>query len=138
MVSDLPVYLHQMRDMVRLSEMGAASKPDRLAAWDTGVGYLVQTLVHPIGLAQVPARLVLAVSGTAPDAIALCSADLSVCSRSRGRWALVPRFQRVDVRPVRAHSPAGARGPRLAAGVPAELSVAAGVLAQELFRRLVR
>lgn len=66
------------------------TKPDWLDAWDEGVGWFVQVLVHPTGFAKF-LLVVLAFSGIAMNGIALYSAGLSVQQFARPLSA-VPRF----------------------------------------------
>lgn len=66
------------------------NKTDWLDAWDTGVGFFIQTMVHPVGFAKFMLVL-LAFSGIAMNAIALYSAGLSVQQFARPLGA-VPRF----------------------------------------------
>ncbi|KUI74150.1 Purine-cytosine permease fcyB [Cytospora mali] len=66
------------------------NKPDWADAWDSGVGYLIQTVIHPIGFAKF-LLVVLAFSGIAMTAIALYSAGLSVQQFARP-LGVVPRF----------------------------------------------
>lgn len=66
------------------------NKADWLDAWDSGVGFFIQTMVHPVGFAKFMLVL-LAFSGIAMNAIALYSAGLSVQQFARP-LSVVPRF----------------------------------------------
>lgn len=66
------------------------NKADWADAWDEGVGYLIQTIIHPIGFAKF-LLVVLAFSGIAMTAIAMYSAGLSVQQFARP-LGVVPRF----------------------------------------------
>lgn len=65
-------------------------KEDWAASWEDGVGYLIQTMIHPIGFAKF-LLVVLAFSGIAMNAVALYSAGLSVQQFARP-FNVVPRF----------------------------------------------
>lgn len=65
-------------------------KTDWLDAWDEGVGWFIQAMVHPVGFAKF-LLVVLAFSGIAMNAIALYSAGLSVQQFARP-LSVVPRF----------------------------------------------
>lgn len=65
-------------------------KTDWAESWDDGVGYLIQTIVHPTGFAKF-LLVVLAFSGIAMTAIAMYSAGLSVQQFARP-LGVVPRF----------------------------------------------
>ncbi|KAF3761049.1 hypothetical protein M406DRAFT_93902 [Cryphonectria parasitica EP155] len=65
-------------------------KTDWLDAWDTGIGFFIQTMVHPVGFAKF-LLVLLAFSGIAMNAIALYSAGLSVQQFARP-LSVVPRF----------------------------------------------
>jgi purine-cytosine permease-like protein len=66
------------------------SKPDWSDAYDEGIGFLIQTMIHPIGFAKF-LLVLLALSGIAMNAVALYSAGLSVQQFARPLGA-VPRF----------------------------------------------
>lgn len=66
------------------------NKADWADAWDEGVGYLIQTIIHPVGFAKF-LLVVLAFSGIAMTAIAMYSAGLSVQQFARP-LGVVPRF----------------------------------------------
>lgn len=66
------------------------NKTDWLDSWDNGIGWFIQTLVHPVGFAKF-LLVLLAFSGIAMNAIALYSAGLSVQQFARPLGA-VPRF----------------------------------------------
>lgn len=66
------------------------NKADWLDAWDSGIGFFIQTMVHPVGFAKF-LLVLLAFSGIAMNAIALYSAGLSVQQFARPLSA-VPRF----------------------------------------------
>lgn len=66
------------------------NKADWLDSWDTGIGFFVQSLIHPIGFAKF-LLVILAFSGIAMNAIALYSAGLSVQQFARP-LSVVPRF----------------------------------------------
>jgi purine-cytosine permease-like protein len=59
-------------------------------AYETGVGFLIQTMVHPIGFAKF-LLVILAFSGIAMNAVALYSAGLSIQQFARP-LGVVPRF----------------------------------------------
>lgn len=63
---------------------------DWLDAWDEGIGWFIQTMVHPVGFAKF-LLVVLAFSGIAMNGIALYSAGLSVQQFARP-LSVVPRF----------------------------------------------
>ncbi|OAA68657.1 nucleoside transporter family [Niveomyces insectorum RCEF 264] len=67
-----------------------ADKPAWSAAYGQGIGFLVQTMIHPIGLAKF-LLVLLAFSGIAMNAVALYSAGLSIQQFARPLGA-VPRF----------------------------------------------
>ncbi|KAL1875373.1 hypothetical protein Daus18300_003112 [Diaporthe australafricana] len=66
------------------------NKADWLESYDEGIGYLIQTMVHPIGFAKF-LLVILAFSGIAMTAIAMYSAGLSVQQFARP-LGVVPRF----------------------------------------------
>lgn len=66
------------------------NKADWLESYDSGIGYLIQTMVHPVGFAKF-LLVILAFSGIAMTAIALYSAGLSVQQFARP-LGVVPRF----------------------------------------------
>ena len=66
------------------------SKPDWSDSYDEGIGFLIQTMMHPIGFAKF-LLVLLALSGIAMNAVALYSAGLSVQQFARPLGA-VPRF----------------------------------------------
>ncbi|KAJ4396310.1 hypothetical protein N0V93_000529 [Gnomoniopsis smithogilvyi] len=66
------------------------NKMDWLDSWDSGIGFFVQTMVHPVGFAKF-LLVILAFSGIAMNAIALYSAGLSVQQFARP-LSVVPRF----------------------------------------------
>lgn len=66
------------------------NKSDWLDSWDSGIGFFVQTMVHPVGFAKF-LLVILAFSGIAMNAIALYSAGLSVQQFARP-LSVVPRF----------------------------------------------
>ena len=66
------------------------NKPDWNAAYGEGVGFLIQTMIHPYGLAKF-LLVLLALSGISINAIALYSAGLSVQQFARP-LGVVPRF----------------------------------------------
>ncbi len=65
-------------------------KPDWSAAYDDGIGFLIQAMLHPRGFAKF-LLVILALSGIAMNAVALYSAGLSVQQFARPLGA-VPRF----------------------------------------------
>ncbi|KAL2292046.1 hypothetical protein FJTKL_10717 [Diaporthe vaccinii] len=66
------------------------NKPDWLESYDSGIGYLIQTMVRPVGFAKF-LLVILAFSGIAMTAIAMYSAGLSVQQFARP-LGVVPRF----------------------------------------------
>ena len=66
------------------------NKPEWSEAYDEGIGFLIQTMMHPIGFAKF-LLVLLALSGIAMNAVALYSAGLSVQQFARPLGA-VPRF----------------------------------------------
>lgn len=66
------------------------NKLDWMDAWDTGIGFFIQKMVHPIGFAKF-LLVLLAFSGIAMNAIALYSAGLSVQQFARP-LSVIPRF----------------------------------------------
>ncbi|EPE05001.1 nucleoside [Ophiostoma piceae UAMH 11346] len=66
------------------------SKEDWAASYDEGIGFLIQTMMHPLGFAKF-LLVLLALSGIAMNAVALYSAGLSVQQFARPLSA-VPRF----------------------------------------------
>ncbi|KJR83234.1 nucleoside transporter [Sporothrix schenckii 1099-18] len=66
------------------------SKPDWSDAYDEGIGFLIQIMLHPKGFAKF-LLVILALSGIAMNAVALYSAGLSVQQFARPLGA-VPRF----------------------------------------------
>lgn len=73
-----------------LSASALNYKTDWAEAWDEGVGFFIQSLVHPLGFAKF-LLVILAFSGIAMTAIALYSAGLSVQQFARP-LAVIPRF----------------------------------------------
>ncbi|KAH8881557.1 putative nucleoside transporter [Thozetella sp. PMI_491] len=66
------------------------NKEDWLDAYDEGVGFLIQTMIHPFGFAKF-LLVILAFSGIAMNAVALYSAGLSIQQFARP-LGIVPRF----------------------------------------------
>ena len=66
------------------------NKADWLGSYDSGIGYLIQTMVRPVGFAKF-LLVILAFSGIAMTAIAMYSAGLSVQQFARP-LGVVPRF----------------------------------------------
>ncbi|KAK7722623.1 hypothetical protein SLS64_001160 [Diaporthe eres] len=66
------------------------NKPDWMESYDSGIGYLIQTMVRPVGFAKF-LLVILAFSGIAMTAIAMYSAGLSVQQFARP-LGVVPRF----------------------------------------------
>ena len=66
------------------------NKSDWNDAYSEGIGFLIQTMIHPIGLAKF-LLVLLAFSGIAMNAVALYSAGLSIQQFARP-LAIVPRF----------------------------------------------
>ncbi len=67
-----------------------SNKQDWNDAYGEGVGFLIQTMIHPVGFAKF-LLVILAFSGIAMNAIALYSAGLSVQQFARP-LGVVPRF----------------------------------------------
>lgn len=91
-LTTLGIGLPTMFGMILGAICGSAlnNKEDWAAAYDEGIGFFIQTAIHPTGFAKF-LLVILALSGIAMNAVALYSAGLSVQQFARP-LAVIPRF----------------------------------------------